>query len=212
MFCVKLIVLALALVAGNVAGAASETQPKRSQCALWRAKYKGQSTTHQSVVVKVMKPRMTPKTQKAQPQDAGLRRRNTPPHEMGMDIAGGPHSVCDPERGYDTKKITGACLWTGQRQSPEFTKDGYYPGWVNGDHKENCYRKLWLKPDQGPVVYAPVIDGCAFANEGQTISEDDGCATIWVTRKLFTALGGKKDQHSVWIHSWDFEKHQGPGN
>ncbi|KAI9628102.1 hypothetical protein H4Q26_018212 [Puccinia striiformis f. sp. tritici PST-130] len=86
-------------------------------------------------------------------------------------------------------------------------------GWVNYDHPANCYRKLWLNPAKGDPVYAPVLDGCAFAEKDQTISVDDGCATVWVTDLLFKKLGGKEGDKTVIISSWDYDyNNDGPGN
>ncbi|KAA1138971.1 hypothetical protein PGTUg99_032006 [Puccinia graminis f. sp. tritici] len=82
------------------------------------------------------------------------------------------------------------------------------------DNPENCDRKVWLNPakSRGEAKYGLVLDGCAFVEEGETISEDDGCATVWVTRLLFEQLGGKKGEHNVTIRSWDFEAYDAPGN
>ncbi|KAA1091660.1 hypothetical protein PGT21_036601 [Puccinia graminis f. sp. tritici] len=188
---------------------------KHSQCSQWRARWQGPSgTSPPAVTARVMTPQMAAKTQKPQSSTGSLMRRNTPPRKIGMDIASGKHSICDHNNGYNTTEVAGVCLWTGERQSPEYTNKKFYPGWLNYEHPENCYRKIWLNPakSRGEAKYGLVLDGCAFVEEGETISEDDGCATVWVTRLLFEQLGGKKGEHSVTIRSWDFEAHSAPGN
>ncbi|KAH9460772.1 hypothetical protein MJO28_003534 [Puccinia striiformis f. sp. tritici] len=209
--------LVLVFIAINVVDAKHKapTSPKtkdpkgmRSQCSQWRAKGPP-STAKPPVMAKLM----SAATQKPDAQTGGLQRRNTPPHQTGIEIGGGPSSVCNPNGGYNSTTTLGTCLWTGERQYPAFTDTKYYMGWVNYDHPANCYRKLWLNPAKGDPVYAPVLDGCAFAEKDQTISVDDGCATVWVTDLLFKKLGGKEGDKTVIISSWDYDyNNDGPGN
>ncbi|WAQ83623.1 hypothetical protein PtA15_4A71 [Puccinia triticina] len=117
------------------------------------------------------------------------------------DLDSQKEAVCF-DNGYNTKKKEGACLWTGQHQKYDSKK--FYPGWVNGEHPTNCNQTLYLINSKKKTFYVPVIDGCAFAEEGQTIDEHFGCSSTYVTRKTFATLGGKADQHEVKIESWNF--------
>ncbi|KAI7953198.1 hypothetical protein MJO29_008829 [Puccinia striiformis f. sp. tritici] len=210
MFSTKLITaLTLVLLAINAAEAITHGKwpSKRSQCSVWRAKG-NKSSTPKPITAKLM----SAAKEKLHQQAASLRRRNTPPKKLGSIVSSDTTSVCDHKHGYDSEKRLGVCLWTGEHQWPKYSNNTFYPGWLNYKHPENCDRKLWLIPGKGDPVYAPVIDGCAFGTKDKPISVDDGCATVWVTELLFKKLGGKKDDDTVTINSWDFEAYDAPGN
>ncbi|WAR54457.1 hypothetical protein PtB15_4B74 [Puccinia triticina] len=198
MFSAKLITaLTLVFVASNAVSSEIKPDKMRSQCSQWRAKFgKIGSENAPMMVAKVMKSK-PPKTQ----AHNRLQRRIDPPKTRFNDLDSQKEAVCF-DNGYNTKKKEGACLWTGQHQKYDSKK--FYPGWVNGEHPTNCNQTLYLINSKKKTFYVPVIDGCAFAEEGQTIDEHFGCSSIYMTRKTFATLGGKADQHEVKIKSWDF--------
>ncbi|KAI9628101.1 hypothetical protein H4Q26_018211 [Puccinia striiformis f. sp. tritici PST-130] len=106
--------LVLVFIAINVVDAKHKapTSPKtkdpkgmRSQCSQWRAKGPP-STAKPPVMAKLM----SAATQKPDAQTGGLQRRNTPPHQTGIEIGGGPSSVCNPNGGYNSTTTLGTCL------------------------------------------------------------------------------------------------------
>ncbi|KAA1072893.1 hypothetical protein PGTUg99_025605 [Puccinia graminis f. sp. tritici] len=199
MFSAKLITtLTLVLVAINAVAAGMH-----SQCSQWKSSSGLSQSLSESktIMAKVMRSKIPV----SKPPTSRFQRRITPPNTDYNDLDTQSEAVCSAQ-GYDTEKVDGVCLWTGEGQSYKSSK--YYPGWLNGDHTENCGRKISLKNAHANLD-APIIDGCSFANPGQTIDQDFGCASIYVTRLTFAKLGGKPSEHQVPITNWDFKGKDG---
>ncbi|KAI7961086.1 hypothetical protein MJO28_001575 [Puccinia striiformis f. sp. tritici] len=193
MFSSKQLITALTLVFLSINAVAS----MRSQCSEWAHPPNGglsSSQTKKPIVAKLMSAE-----NEAAHQARSIRRRNTPPGREGATIGGGPTSTCN-DQGYDTYATDGVCLWNGDKQKDE-VPSYLYAGWLNGGHKENCYRQLWVLGKKLPKHKAWVVDGCMFKEK---LDRDTGCATIWVTNMLFKKLGGLPGDETVEIDSWDF--------
>ncbi|KAA1123914.1 hypothetical protein PGTUg99_029691 [Puccinia graminis f. sp. tritici] len=169
-----------------------------SQCSQWKAE-QGNKKGSKVVIAKLM----TTKNKKSgsKPHTKPL---IGPPKGQAGSISSDDEAVCPAfAKGYVSEDVQGLCLWTGEAQG-ELKRKGVYAGWVRGDHTENCAKDISLTKSNGQVVHAPVIDGCRFAGEGETITEDVACRMIWVTKATLKALGAQPGQESIAIQGWDF--------
>ncbi|KAA1094671.1 hypothetical protein PGT21_027956 [Puccinia graminis f. sp. tritici] len=105
-----------------------------------------------------------------------------------------------------TNTTRGACLWIGDNPRTP-TPKGLTPGWLTDDDKSNCGKQFIIK--QGKKhVRGKIVDGCGFADDGPPVTTAQGCSAIYVTKVLYTELGGnvddKNDPGKVEIEAWDF--------
>ncbi|KNZ59647.1 uncharacterized protein VP01_1688g2 [Puccinia sorghi] len=85
----------------------------------------------------------------------------------------------------------GACLWGG-RNAVEPPPDGQQPGWVSGYINRG-----------GQQAKGKVVDSCSF-DDGENMTVEQGCSSIYVTRATFIALGGDPNGTGrIQVDNWD---------
>jgi len=97
----------------------------------------------------------------------------------------------------------GACLWGGLN-AVEPPKKGQQPGWLSGSYTKNCGKKFFIQRG-GRQATGSFVDSCSFA-DGDDLTVEQGCSSIYVTRATFVALGGDPNGSGrIQVDSWDFD-------
>ncbi|KAH9445110.1 hypothetical protein MJO28_012802 [Puccinia striiformis f. sp. tritici] len=120
-----------------------------------------------------------------------------PTRELSADVG-----VCETY----TNTTRGACLWIGDNARTA-TPHGLTPGWLTDNDKSNCGKHFIVKRGQKHCG-GRIVDACSFVGDGAPLTTTQGCSAIYVTKALYTELGGNVDDPndvgSVQIDSWDF--------
>ncbi|KAI9610830.1 hypothetical protein H4Q26_008672 [Puccinia striiformis f. sp. tritici PST-130] len=173
----------------------------------------------------VMAKLMSAATQKTRRTNWRSTTPNTPPHQTGIEIGGGPSSVCNPNGGYNSTTTLGTCLWTGERSTVPPPSQTPSTTWVGSTTiipqtaTESCKispdqaQDSWLNPAKGDPVYAPVLDGCAFAEKTKpspwmTVVRPSGLPIFYSKNSA-----GKKETKLLSSAVGDYDyNNDGPGN
>ncbi|POW02496.1 hypothetical protein PSTT_11732 [Puccinia striiformis] len=119
-----------------------------------------------------------------------------PTRELSADVG-----VCETY----TNTTRGACLWIGDNARTA-TPHGLTPGWLTDNDKSNCGKHFIVKRGQKHCG-GRIVDACSFVGDGAPLTTTQGCSAIYVTKALYTELGGNVDDPndvgSVQIDSWD---------